>query len=181
MDKKEYHSYEGINAEIDHIGSHNDSSDKTIELDYGKKRNNKDGLVDGPGQIRVLVAESNDDLRYLYQTCLGSLGLKLEIVDSGDACLNRLFKDTNTKTNNYDYVIINTHLFDIPGLDIAKEIHNKNPKQRIVITTTSSKEHLAKEHLGFVGIDHRDILTIPFRFSEMVSLLKLSRKNYISL
>ena len=134
--------------------------------------------MDRSEQIQVLVAESNHDLRYLYQTCLGPLGLKLEIVDSGKACLNRFTKNTNTKTNNYDFVIINTHLFDIPGLDIAKEIHRKNPTQRIVITTTSSKELLSKEHLGFVGVDHEDILTIPFRFSNMISLLKLNRKKY---
>ena len=134
--------------------------------------------MDRPEQIRVLVAESNYDLRYIYQTCLDPLGLKLEIVNSGDACLNLFTKNTNTKTDNYDFVIINTHLWDMPGLDVAKEIHKKNPKQRIVITTTSSKEHLAKEHLDFVGIDHGDILTIPFRFSNMISLLKLNRKKY---
>lgn len=117
-------------------------------------------------------------MRYLYQTCLDPLGLKLEIVDGGKACLNSFAKNTNTKTNNYDLVIINTHLYDIPGLDIAKEIHRKNPKQRIVITTTSSIEHLDKEHLDVVGIDHGDILTIPFRFSNMISLLKLNRKKY---
>jgi DNA-binding response OmpR family regulator len=108
---------------------------------------------------------------------LYSLGLNLEIVDGGDACLNRFTKNTSTNTNNYDFVIINTHLYDIPGLDIAKEIRRKNPKQRIVITTTSSKEHLAKEHLD-LGIDHGDILTIPFRFSNLTSLLKLNRKKY---
>jgi DNA-binding response OmpR family regulator len=98
----------------------------------------------------------------------------MEIVDSGKACLNRLFRNTNNY--NFDIVIINTHLFDIPGLDIAKEIHRKNPKQRIVIVTTCLRENLSKWQLDSVGIDHEHILTLPFRFSDMISLLNPNRK-----
>ncbi len=79
------------------------------------------------------------------------LGLKAETVNSGKAYLNHLF--VNPNNNNFDTVIINTYLFDKFGLDIAKEIHKKNPKQRIVIVSTSSREHLPKEQLGFAGID----------------------------
>ncbi len=89
----------------------------------------------------------------------------MEIVDGGEACLNRLFKNTNN--TNFDIVIINTHLFDMPGLEVAKEIHKKNPTQRIVITTTVLRERLPKEQLDSAGIDHEYVLTIPFRFSDM--------------
>ncbi|HYO05776.1 MAG TPA: response regulator [Phototrophicaceae bacterium] len=119
--------------------------------------------------MRVLVAESNHDLRYLYQTYLDSLGLDMEIVDGGEACLNRLFKNTNN--SNFDIVIINTHLFDISGLVIAKEIHQRNPSQKIVITTTILRERLPKEHLDSAGIDHEYVLTIPFRVSDMMHFL----------
>ncbi len=74
------------------------------------------------------------------------------MVDGGEACLNRLFK--NTSNTNYDIVIVNTHLFDMPGLDIAKEIHKKNPSQRIVIITTALIDRLPKEQLDSAGIDH---------------------------
>ncbi len=155
------------------------SYDKTIESDFFNKRNNKDNYSDSKEQTQVLVAESNYDFRYLYQSYLNSFGLKLEMVDSGEACLNRLFKDKNANNNNFDIVIINTHLFDIPGLDIAKEIHKKNPNQRIVIITTSSREHILKGHLDIAGIDHECILTIPFRFSNLISLIKSNKKTYM--
>ncbi|HYO07174.1 MAG TPA: hypothetical protein VER14_09330 [Phototrophicaceae bacterium] len=51
-------------------------------------------------------------MRYLYQTYLDSFGLDMEIVDGGEACLNRFFKNANN--TNFDIVIINTHLFDMP-------------------------------------------------------------------
>jgi DNA-binding NarL/FixJ family response regulator len=100
---------------------------------------------------------------------LDSFDLDMEIVDGGEACLNRLFKNSNN--TNFDIVIINTHLFDIPGLVIAKEIHKKNPSQRIVITTTILRERLPMEQLDSAGIDHEYILAIPFRFSDMMHFL----------
>jgi hypothetical protein len=93
----------------------------------------------------------------------------MEMVDGGEACLNRLFKDTDN--TNFDIVIINTHLFDTPGLVIAKEIHKKNPSQRIVITTTILRERLSREQLDSAGIGHEHVLTIPFRFSDMMHFL----------
>ena len=93
----------------------------------------------------------------------------MEIVDGGEACLNRIYGNTNN--TNFDIVIINTHLFDIPGLDIAKEIHKKNPSQRIIITTTILRERLPKEQLDSAGIDHEYVLTMPFRFSDMMRFL----------
>ncbi len=99
----------------------------------------------------------------------------MEIVDGGEACLNRLFK--NTSNTNFDIVIINTHLFDRPGLVIAKEIRKKNPSQRIVITTTVLRERLPKEQLDSAGIDREYILTIPFRFSDMMHLYPDSKNS----
>ena len=119
--------------------------------------------------MRVLVAESNHDLRCIYQIYLDSFGLDMDIVDGGEACLSRLYG--NTSNASFDIVIVNTHLFDIPGLDIAKQIHKKNPGQRIVITTTILRERLPKEQLDSAGIGHECILTIPFRISEMMHFL----------
>lgn len=54
------------------------------------------------------------------------------MVDSGKASLDRLFKNTNNN-NNFDIVIINTHLFDMPGIDIAKETHRKNQVRELLL------------------------------------------------
>ncbi|HYO05603.1 MAG TPA: response regulator [Phototrophicaceae bacterium] len=102
------------------------------------------------------MSESNHDLRYLYQAYLDSFGLDMEIVDGGEACLNGLYG--NTSNTIFDIVILNTHLFDIPGLVIAKEIHKKNPSKKIVITTTILRERLSKEQLDSADIDHEYIL-----------------------
>lgn len=67
------------------------------------------------------------------------------------------FKDKNANSNNFDIVIINTCLFDMPGLDIAKEMQKTSLNQMIVIITASSIELVSKEQLDFAGIDLEDI------------------------
>jgi CheY-like chemotaxis protein len=173
-DRKEYLSFEDINSDVAPVKSQKNPTNNTTAKSHqeDKKRNNSKDThhhIGRPGRIRVLVAESNHDLRYLYQTYLDSLGLDMEIAESGQACLNRFFK--NTSNTDFDIVIINTHLFDMPGLVIAKEIRKKNPSQRIVITTTILRERLPKEQLDSLGIGHEYILTIPFRFSDMMHFL----------
>ncbi len=71
-----------------------------MESHYDDKKTDNKGNhhKDRPGRIRVLVAESNHDLRYLYQTYLDSFGLEMDIVDGGEACLSRLFKIQTTPT-----------------------------------------------------------------------------------
>jgi CheY-like chemotaxis protein len=73
-------------------------------------------------ELRILVVEANHDLRNLFQTYLNWRGLQIKVVDSGNAALINLLDDG---TANYDVVIINTHLPDKSGLDVAREIHKK--------------------------------------------------------
>jgi DNA-binding response OmpR family regulator len=74
-------------------------------------------------------------------------------------------------TANYDVVIINTHLPDKSGLDVAREIHKKKRSQRIIMTTTTPIEHLPIESLNSAGLSQRDVLTMPFRFSKLLSMI----------
>ncbi|MDQ4073369.1 MAG: response regulator [Thermoproteota archaeon] len=119
-------------------------------------------------QSRILVVEANHDLRNLFQTYLNLHGFQIKVVDSGAAALVILFDGVST---NYDVIIINTHLPDRSGLDIAREIHKKKRSQRIVITTTTPIEHFPLESLNSAGLSQTDVLTKPFRFSKLPSML----------
>ncbi len=173
-DKKGYHSHRGINSNAGCVTPQKNPSYNTVaEPHHNKTTNNGKGNNHHAGikkRIRVLIAESNHDLGYLYQTYLDSYGLDVEVVDGGEAVLDRLYGNTGN-SSNYDIVVINTHLFDMPGLDAAKEILKKNPSQKIVITTSSMRERLSKRYLDSVGIDHECVLTMPFRLSDMMRFL----------
>lgn len=77
--------------------------------------------------------------------------------------------------NDDTLVILNIHLKDIPSLYVAKEITRINPQQKVIISTTSSVETVknkAKDLGPINAIKEDKILIKPFRFSQLLSLLK---------
>ncbi|HET7149404.1 MAG TPA: response regulator [Candidatus Nitrosopolaris sp.] len=129
--------------------------------------------------IQILVAEPERDLQQIYNIWLRSMGFKnITITESARKCLDELLKiiDANkNKTNGFDMVVIlDTHLKDIPCIQVAKEIVNKRPNQRIIFTTTLPPDNF-RQDLYSNGIkNNNEILLKPFRFSKLLSLIGMS-------
>jgi DNA-binding response OmpR family regulator len=132
--------------------------------------------------IHILVAEPERDLQQIYSIWLCSKGFKnLAITDSGKKCLDELLKITDTnknKTHGFDMIIIlDTHLKDFPFIQVAREIVNKRPDQRIIFTTTLPPDSV-RQDLYSIGIkNNNEILLKPFRFSKLLSLIGMSISN----
>ena len=87
---------------------------------------------------RVLVAEPEPDIQQIYSIWLNSMAFK-EVVstDSGKKCLDEILKiaDITKNENNtkvFDLIILDTHIKDIPCIQVAKEIFSRKPDQRII-------------------------------------------------
>jgi response regulator of citrate/malate metabolism len=52
--------------------------------------------------------------------------------------VNKSINKNKNKTQEFDMIILDTHLKDIPYVQVAKEIVNRTLDQRIIFTTTSS-------------------------------------------
>jgi CheY-like chemotaxis protein len=90
---------------------------------------------------RILIAEPNPDIQFLYSLFTKHYGFLISdvnIVESGNKCLEILFSDTNENNNDYDVIILDTHLPDISGFEVARKIRNRLPHKRIILTTTYS-------------------------------------------
>lgn len=107
----------------------------------------------------------------LYKRYLHSAGLHPVIVESGKECLNAVFAEDA----RFDMVIVDTHLGDIAGISVAKMIRERMPEQRIILTSTSSPaDGLEKEELKLLGISEKDLVLKPFRFAQLLSLIRPS-------
>lgn len=124
-----------------------------------------------------MIAEPDPDLRHLYSIWLGQLGFRdIVITDSGRKCLDEALKITTdtTKIKNSkaqsDIIILDTHLKDIPCIQVAKEIIDRKPDQQIVFTTTLSSDSLIQD-ISSIGLDNikEMILTKPFSLSTLMS------------
>ena len=122
-------------------------------------------------KIQILIAESDNELVSLFETYLYLLGIKPDIASSGEKALDCFF-DSKKKDRPYDAIILDTHLPNPSGFEVAKKIRNEKPDQKIVLVTTTPKEYLSTECLETARIKDEDILTMPFRISKLGHVLK---------
>jgi CheY-like chemotaxis protein len=78
-------------------------------------------------------------------------------------------KIKNSKARS-DIIILDTHLKDIPCIQVAKEIIDRKPDQQIVFTTTLLPDSLIQD-ISSIGLDNirETILTKPFSLSTLMS------------
>ena len=84
-------------------------------------------------QTQILIAESEKELVSLFETYLSSLGINTEIAYSGEKAIDCFF-DSRKKDKPYDAILLDTHLLDPSGLDVAK----KNKKWKAWPKTSNS-------------------------------------------
>ena len=126
---------------------------------------------------RILIAEPEPDIQYLYSLFTKQYGFSISdvsIVESGDKCLEIVFSNIDDDDNNndgYDIIILDTHLHDISGFDVARKIRNRLPHKKIILTTTYSLDNI-NSMIDSIGIKNQDLLFKPFSYSDLVSILK---------
>lgn len=132
---------------------------------------------------RILIAEPEPDIRVLYSLFTKRYDFSISdvsIVESGNKCLEILLSDTaeenNNNDNDYDIIILDTHLTDISGFEVAKKIRNRLPHKKIILTTTYSLDNISNT-LDSIGIKNQDVILKPFLFSKLFSILKEPRMS----
>ena len=130
-----------------------------------------------------LVAEPDPDLQQIYSIWLCAMGFKeIVITNGGKKCLDEILKSADVdkdkdKTDGFDIIILDTHLKDIPCIQVAKEIANRKLDQQIIFTSTLPS-NIIKQDIDSIGIkNNKGILTKPFRFSDLSSLIGKNIRN----
>ena len=134
---------------------------------------------------RILIAEPNSDIQYLYSLFTKQFGFSISnvsIVENGNKCLEILLSSTaednnNDNDNDYDIIILDTHLPDISGFEVARKIRDRLPHKKIILTTTHSLDNISNI-IDSIGIKSEDVILKPFNFSELFSILKEPRMSY---
>ena len=122
---------------------------------------------------KIIILESEPDIQYLYsifKTHYGLDRLDIILIENGEKGLKYIIsKEDNIDED--DIVIIDTHLPDIPGFEVAKQIRDKLSKVRIILTTTYSFSNI-KSIVDSIGIKCEDVILKPFSFSELISVIE---------
>lgn len=107
-----------------------------------------------------------------FKRYLDSFGIETITADNGETTLNYFLNEAFTG-QTYDVIIVDYDLLNKTKFHIIKEIINKNPNQKIVITTTAEKERILKD-LQKSDIEEKDIFLKPSKMSKLVSMLNFN-------
>jgi DNA-binding response OmpR family regulator len=131
---------------------------------------------------RLLIAEADSDIHVLYSLFTQQYGFSIsdvKVVQDGNKCLEIIHsnKEDNNENNDYDIFIVDTHLHDISGFEVARKIRNRLPHKKIILTTTYSLDNISNM-IDSIGIKSQDVLFKPFSYSDLVSILKEPGMSY---
>ena len=97
--------------------------------------------------------------------------MKTETAASGQEAIEQFLKSKENK-RPYNAIVIDTHLYNPSGLDVAKKIRSEKLDQKVVLVTTTPRKNLPEECLKNAGLEDKDILSIPFNLSKLSNVLK---------
>ena len=149
-----------------------DSNQSTAENQKKKERKPK----------RLLIAEPDSDIHVLYSLFTKQYGFSIsdvKVVQNGNKCLEIIdsSRKDNNENNDYDIFIVDTHLSDISGFEVARKIRDRLPHKRIILTTTYSLGNISSM-IDSIGIKSQDVLFKPFSYSDLFSILKEPGMSY---
>ena len=129
----------------------------------------KERIADKPGRslkhfdnINVLVAEDNLVNQFMLSKMLKDWEINVDIVDNGRKVLDKL------QANDYDLILMDTHMPEMNGYDTAKSIRVdfQEPKRSIpIISLSAASFDYEQQEAILAGMN--DVLSKPFQPREL--------------
>jgi len=116
--------------------------------------------------MNILIVESDPDLMTLYTEFFTKRNINAVVTSESIECLSAI------KENDYDIIILDMHLTgNLKATDLAKEIYQMRPAQRIVLTTTNPLYRTSTGIKSF-KVTSEDVLVKPFRLSNLIDVIE---------
>lgn len=126
--------------------------------------------------LKILVAEDNMFTVAQYARILEKIGHSVTITKDGQECIQK-YNDEITKTefqsldkNPFDVVLLDNNMPKKSGVEVAKEILDKRPNQRIIFASAYDMSTLLKAP-GTIP-NTVEVLEKPFSLSEMINKIQ---------
>ncbi|MGZ3758155.1 MAG: ATP-binding protein, partial [Mucilaginibacter sp.] len=117
--------------------------------------------------VKILVAEDNTVNQFMLSKLLKDWNVKVDIVDNGKKVLDKL------SSNDYDLILMDTHMPELNGYDTAKAIRLDfdEPKRKTpIISLSASSLDNEKSEAKAAGMN--DVLSKPFQPYQLHAKIK---------
>jgi CheY-like chemotaxis protein len=144
--------------------------------------------------MRILVAEDEEDIRTVYHATLTNRGHEVILTSDGEECLGiyrnkiqdqlqqhqqqeELYQDDGVSSSSYyfDLIILDYKMPKKDGLQVAKEILDINPKQRIIFASAYVQETLIESIKELKRVV--ELMQKPFSMSSLIDTVE-NREAY---
>ena len=115
---------------------------------------------------RILVAEDTRGIQVLLRQILKGVGAEVDIVEDGQAVIEKLADIEASKAAPYDLLILDMHMPRLSGYDAAREIR-RSGKVTPIIALTASALKGDREKCLKCGCD--DYLTKPIERQKLLT------------
>jgi CheY-like chemotaxis protein len=145
-----------------------DTHDMLVDLNNYDIHSLVDTYVIELGMI-ILFVESDQDLMTLYTEFFTKRNINAVVTSESNECLLAI------KEKDYDIIILDMHLTGhLKATDLAKEIYQIRPAQRIVLTTTNPLYRTSTGITSF-KVTSEYVLVKPFRLSNLIDVIENKR------
>jgi len=112
----------------------------------------------------ILVVDDEKDVLTFFQRFLSKLGHEAVLTDSWETALEKFYDE------RFDLVILDVHMPGRDGFQIAKEMRQSKPDQKILIITGLSAGDVYK-YFSSSEIDVTEILYKPFKIKKISAII----------
>ena len=113
---------------------------------------------------KIMVVDDEQEVLSVFKRFLEKTGYEPTVTDSWEEALSKFSKE------RFDLIILDVHMPGRDGFQIAKEMKDKKPYQKIVIITGLDPGE-AYGYLSSVDVDVNEILYKPFSIKKVTQMI----------
>ena len=118
---------------------------------------------------RILIADDEEDIRWILETSLKKSGFKVECAENGEDAVRKACEET------YSLILLDINMPDMNGFEVLNQLRDREIDSPIIFITA---QNTVSNAIDSIQLGAYDYLTKPFDLEEVKLFAERAIKNY---
>ena len=118
---------------------------------------------------RILIADDEEDIRWILETSLKKSGFKVECAENGEDAVRKACEET------YSLILLDINMPDMNGFEVLSHLRDREIDSPIIFITA---QNTVSNAIDSIQLGAYDYLTKPFDLEEVKLFAERAIKNY---
>ncbi|MYI72733.1 MAG: sigma-54-dependent Fis family transcriptional regulator, partial [Candidatus Dadabacteria bacterium] len=118
---------------------------------------------------RILIADDEEDIRWILETSLKKSGFEVECAENGKDAVRKACEDA------YSLILLDINMPDMNGFEVLNQLRNREIDSPIIFITA---QNTVSNAIDSIQLGAYDYLTKPFDLEEVKLFAERAIKNY---